>query len=100
MNPTMRTNIAIAVCVGVVIVEAWVAWHTHQITYSDVSMVAFVWLMTGLWLGGRLRAVLHSSPFKGVYQELRKGEPMPRLSKTIFMGGVFLAWASLLLLFL
>jgi hypothetical protein len=95
----MRTNFAIAVCVGVVIVEAWVAWHTHQITYCDVSMVAFVWLMTGLWLGGRLRAVLHSSPIKGVYQELRTGEPMPRLSKVIFNGGILLSLASLLLLF-
>jgi hypothetical protein len=95
----MRTNIAIALCVGAVIAEALLAWHTHQIAYSDVNMVAFVWLMTGLWLGGRLRAVLHSSPIKGVFQELRKEEPMPRLSKTIFMGGVLLAGASLLLLF-
>jgi hypothetical protein len=99
VNPTTRTNIAIALCVGAVVAGALVAWHTHQITHSAVVYVAFVWIMTGLWLGGRLRAVLHGSPIKGVYQELRKGEPMPRLSKTIFMGGVVLAWASLLLLF-
>jgi hypothetical protein len=95
----MRANIAIALCVGSVIVAALVVWHAHQFTHSDVNMVAFVWLMAGLWLGGRLRAVLHSSPIKGVYQELRKGEPIPRLSKVIFNGGILLSLASLLLLF-
>jgi hypothetical protein len=98
LNRHLRTNIAIVLCLGAVIVEALLAWHTHQITYADVNMVACVWLMTGLWLGGRLGAILHRSP-KGVFQEFRKREPMPGLSKLIFNGGLLLELASLALLF-
>jgi hypothetical protein len=94
----MRSNIALVLCMGAVIVEALVAWHTHEITHSGVNLVACVWLASGLWLGGRLGAILHRSP-KGIYQEFRNKEPRPGLSKLIFNGGLLLELASLALLF-
>jgi len=70
----------------------------HPFDYSDGISLAGVWLFTGLWLCGRLRAVLHSSP-TGVHQEMQARAPWPRFAKIIFNGGLVLAVASLLLLF-
>jgi hypothetical protein len=82
---------------GAVAVEAFVIWRTHQVTFSAVGNVAFVWLVTGMWLSSRLGKVMHSSTAE-IYRGFRD-VPMEGLARTIFNGGLLMAVASFGLLF-
>jgi hypothetical protein len=74
---------AIAICL---LSALSVAYRT---TFATIELVAFIWLLTGLWLAGQLRR-LSRSP-REIYAGYRTGEaPMPSLARLMVNGGLLL----------
>lgn len=64
-------------------------------TFATIELVAFIWLLTGLWLAGQLQR-LNRSPGE-IYAGYRTGAaPMQPLARLMVNGGLWLGAINLL----
>ena len=100
MSPSVRTNIAVAICVSSAVVGA-IAIHRGWGTVSSVAFnAAFPWFLSGSWLAGDFtregwKRLNKSMPT--IYQDAKQGKlpRAPPLSRVMNSGGGIMILAGI-----